>query len=133
MLLGVGQMGLFLGVEDLVQALQPLGHIGGVGPVCQVLGLDKQKGLPRRVGDEYVGQLAAQAFVAQVGVGVERDVGALQTQVFAACDFLEVAVEVDDALGITGGEFVEEVAGKELGAEVAFFFRFDEGSVREDH
>ena len=133
MLLGVGQMGLFLGVKHLVQPLHPFGHIGRVSPVGEVLGFDEQKGLPRRVGDEYVGQLAAQAFVAQVGVGVERDIGALKSQVFAPRDFLDVAVEVDDALGIAGREFIEKVASKELGAEVALFFGFDEGGVREDH
>ena len=133
MLLGVGQMGLFLGVKHLVQSLNPFGHVSGVSPVGEVLGFDEQKGLPRRVGDEYVGELAAQAFVAQIGMSVERDVGALQHQVFAPCDFLDVAVEVDDALGIASREFIEKVASKELGAEVALFFGFDEGGVREDH
>ena len=37
--------------------------------------------------------------MAQVGVGVKRDMGALNAQVFVARDFLDVAVEVDDALG----------------------------------
>ena len=133
MLLGVGQVGLFVGVEYFAQPLQALGYVGGVGPVGEVLGFDEQKGLAGGVGDEYVGQFAAQALVAQVGVGVERDVGALQNQVFAPCDFLDVAVEVDDALGIAGREFIEKVASKELGAEVALFFGFDEGGVREDH
>lgn len=126
-------MGLFLGVKHLVESLQALGHIGGVGPVAQVLGFDEQKDLARRVGDEHVGQLAAQALVAQVGVGVERDIGALQAQVFAARDFLDIAVEQCDALGVAGGEFVEKVACKKLGAEVAFFFGFEEGVVRKDH
>lgn len=133
MLLGVGQMGLFLGVKDLVQPFQPFGHIGGVSPVAQVLGLDKQKDLACGVGDEDVGQFAAQALVAQVGVGVERDIGALNAQVFAARDFLDIAVEINDALGIAGREFVEKVTGKKLAAEVALFFGFDEGGVREDH
>ena len=126
MLRRLSQMRLFLCVEDLVQSLHALGHIGGVGPVGQVLGFDEQKDLTGGIGDEYVGQLAAQALVAQVGVGVERDVRALQAQVFAARDFLDVAVELDDALGITGREFIEKVAGKELGAEIALFFGFDE-------
>ena len=132
-LAGVGQMGLFLGIKDLVQSLQTLGNVGGVSPVGQVLGFDEQKDLAGGVADEDIGQLAAQAFMAQIGVGVERDVGALQGQVFAARDFLDVAVELDDALGIAGREFVEEVACKELGAEVALFFGFDERGVREDH
>ena len=132
-LAGVGQMGLFLGVKDLVQPLQAFGDIGGVGPVAQVFGFDEQKDLAGGVADKDVGKLAAQAFVAQIGVGVERDVGALQGQVFAARDFLDVAVELDDALGIAGREFVEKVACKELGAEVALFFGFDERGVREDH
>ena len=132
-LAGVGQVGLFLGIKDFVQTLQALGDVGGVGPVGQVLGFDEQKDLAGRVADKDVAELAAQAFVAQIGVGVERDVGALQGQVVAARGFLDVAVELDDALGIAGREFVEEVACKELGAEVALFFGFDEGGVREDH
>ena len=130
---GACEMRLFLGVEDFVQALLGLGHVGGVAPVAEVFGFDEQKHLARRVGDEHVGQLAAQAFVAQVGVRVERDVRALQGQVVAARDLVQVAVELDDALGIAGREFIEEVAGKELGAEVTLFFGFDEGGVREDH
>ena len=132
-LLGVGQVGLFVGVEYFVQPLQALGYVGGVGPVGEVLGFDEEKGLAGRVGDEYVGQFAAQALVAQVGVGVERDVGGLQAEVAAACDVLDVAVELADAFDIAGGEFVEEVPGKKLAAEVALFFGFDEGGVREDH
>ena len=130
---GIGQVRLFAGVKDFVQALLGLGHVGGVAPVGEVLGFYKQKHLAHRVGDEYVRQLAAQAFVAQVGVGVEGDVGGLQCYVFAAGDFLQVAVEVEDALGIARGEFVKKIPGKKLGAEVAFFFGFDEGVVREDH
>lgn len=133
MLAGVGQMGLFLGVKHLVQSLQTLGDVGGVSPVGQVLGFDEQKDLSCAVGDQYIGQLAAQALVAQVGVGVERDIGAVQGQIFASRDFLDVAVEQGDALGVAGREFVEEVARKKLGAEVALFFGFDEGGVREDH
>ena len=133
MLASVGKMGLFLGVKDLVQPLQTLGNVGGVGPVGQVLGFDEQKDLAGRVTDEDVAELAAQAFVAQIGVGVERDVGAVQGQVFAARDFLDVAIELDDALGIAGREFVEKVACKKFGAEVALFFGFDERGVREDH
>ena len=57
----------------------------------------------------------------------------MQGQVVAAGDFLDVAVELDDAFGVTGGEFVEEIPGKKLGAEVALFFGFDEGVAREDH
>ena len=70
---------------------------------------------------------------AQIGVGVERDIGAVQAQVFAPRDFLDIAVKQRDALGVAGRELVEEVAGKKLGAEVALFFGFDEGGVREDH
>lgn len=133
MLAGVGQMGLFLGVKDFVQSLQAFGDVGGVSPVGQVFRFDEQKDLPCAVGDQYIGQFAAQALVAQVGVGVERDIGAVQGQVFASRDFLDVAVEQGDALGVAGREFVEEVARKKLGAEVALFFGFDEGGVREDH
>ena len=126
-------MGLFGGVKHLVQALYAFGYVGGVAPVGEVFGFDEQKGLARGVADQHVGQFAAQAFVAQVGVGVEGDVRGLQRDVVAAGDFLQVAVEVDDAPGVACGEFVEKIPGKKLGAEVAFFFGFDEGGVREDH
>lgn len=69
----------------------------------------------------------------QIGMGVEGDLGRVDAQVIAARGFLDVAVELRDALGVAGREFVEEVTSKKLGAEVAFFFRFDEGVVREDH
>lgn len=75
-------------------------------PVAQVLGLYEQKDLACGVGDQYIGQLSAQAFMAQIGVGVERDIGVLNAKVFAARDFLDAAVEIDDVLGIAGREFV---------------------------
>ena len=64
--------------------------------------------------------------MAQVGVGVKRDMRTLNAQVFEARDFLDVAIELDDALGIAGREFVEKVTGKKLAAEVALFFGLDE-------
>lgn len=129
---GVLQMRLFLGVEHLFQALQAFGHIGGVGPVGQVPGFDEQKDLVRGVENQHVREFAAQAFMHQIGVRVERDIGGVQAQILAPGNFLDVAVEQVDALGVAGYEFVEKVAGEKLGAEVALFFGFDEGGVDED-